>query len=108
MLALINPEIIEAGKPETGFDGCLSVPDIFTWDTPRPSWIRFRAWGEDGVEVVRRLHGMDARMLHHKIDHLDGVLFLDRLRDPKELYTPVAGEDGKTRMIRLIDLPSLA
>ena len=108
MLILINPEIIEAGEPETGFDGCLSIPDIFTWDTPRPSWIRFRAWGEDGAEIVRRVDGMDARVLHHEIDHLDGVLFLDRLRDPNELYTPVTGEDGKKKMIRLIDLPSLA
>lgn len=104
MLALINPEIIEAGEPKTGFDGCLSIPDIYTWDTPRPSWIRFRAIGEDGSEILRRVEGMDARVLHHEIDHLDGILFLDRLRDPNELYTPVEGEDGKTKMVRLADL----
>lgn len=107
MLTLINPEIIEAGALETGFDGCLSIPDIYTWDTPRPSWLRFRAIGEDGSEIVRRLEGMDARVLHHEIDHLDGILFLDRLRDPEELYTPVEGADGKSKMIRLIDLPRL-
>lgn len=104
MLTLINPEIIEAGEPETGFDGCLSIPDIFTWDTPRPSWLRFRARGEDGGQIVRRLEGMDARVLHHEIDHLDGILFLDRLRDRDELYTPVEGEDGVTKMVRLVDL----
>ena len=104
MLTLINPEIFEAGAPETGFDGCLSIPDIYTWDTPRPSWVRFRAIGEDGAPIVRRLEGMDARVLHHEIDHLDGILFLDRLRDPDELYTPVEGEDGKTKMLRLKDL----
>lgn len=104
MLALINPEIIEAGEPETGFDGCLSIPDIYTWDTARPSWIRFRATGEDGSEITRRVEGMDARVLHHEIDHLDGILFLDRLQDPNELYTPVEGEDGKTKMVRLADL----
>ena len=97
MLTLINPEIMEAGPPETGFDGCLSIPDIYSWDTPRPSWIRFRALGEDGSEIIRRLEGMDARVLHHEIDHLDGILFLDRLQDPNELYTPVAGENGKTK-----------
>ena len=104
MLTMINPEIIEAGAPETGFDGCLSIPDIYTWDTPRPSWIRFRALGEDGREIRRRLEGMDARVLHHEIDHLNGILFLDRLRDPDELYAPVEGADGKTKMVRLADL----
>ena len=104
MLTLINPEIIEAGEPATGFDGCLSIPDIYTWDTPRPSWVRFRATGEDGSDIVRRLEGMDARVLHHEIDHLDGILFLDRLRDPDELYTPVEGADGEIKMTRLADL----
>ena len=104
MLTLINPEIVESGEPAPGFDGCLSIPDIYTWDTPRPSWIRFRARGEDGSPIVRRVEGMDARVLHHEIDHLDGILFLDRLRDPAELYTPVEGADGKTTMARLSDL----
>lgn len=108
MLTLINPEIIETGADETGFDGCLSIPDIYTWDTPRPSWIRFRALGEDGAEIVRRVDGMDARVLHHEIDHLDGVLFLDRLQDPDELYTPVAGEDGETKMVRLVDMQRMS
>ena len=107
MLTLINPEIMEAGPPETGFDGCLSIPDIYSWDTPRPSWIRFRALGEDGGEIIRRVAGMDARVLHHEIDHLDGILFLDRLQDPNELYTPVAGENGETKMVRLIDLQQM-
>lgn len=108
MLTLINPEILEAGAPATGFDGCLSIPDIYTWDTPRPSWIRYRATGEDGGEIVGRVEGMDARVLHHEIDHLDGILFLDRLRDPDELYTPIAGDDGETRMVRLVDLRKMS
>ena len=108
MLTLINPEIIEAGEPETGFDGCLSIPDIYTWDTPRPSWIRFRARGEDGAQILRRLEGLDARVLHHEIDHLNGILFLDRLQDPDELYTPVEGADGKTKMVRLVDLRGMS
>ena len=104
MLTLINPEIIAAGAPVAGFDGCLSIPDIYTWDTPRPSWIRFRAIAEDGQLIIRSVEGMDARVLHHEIDHLDGKLFLDRLQDPDELYTPVPSENGKTRMLRLKDL----
>lgn len=107
MLTLINPEIIAGGKLEAGFDGCLSIPDIYTWDTLRPSWIRFQALGEDGAKIDRRVEGMDARVLHHEIDHLDGILFLDRLRDPQELYTPVKRDDGKAQMMRLADLPKL-
>ena len=107
MLALINPEIIAAGALETGFDGCLSIPNIYSWDTPRPAWIEFRALGEAGETIERRVTGMDARMLHHEIDHLDGVLFLDRLRDPDELYTPVTGANGKSKMVRLVDLRKL-
>lgn len=108
MLALVNPQILGTGKHETGFDGCLSIPNIYSWDSPRPAWIEFQALGEDGREIRRRVTGMDARMLHHEIDHLDGILFIDRLRDPEELYTPVKGADGKTKMVRLKDLPHLA
>ena len=104
MLALINPEITAAGKDEVGFDGCLSIPDLFTWDVPRPSWLQFRALGEDGREIVRRVRGMDARVIHHEIDHFNGVLFLDRLRDPTELYTPVQDENGEMTMLKLSDL----
>lgn len=107
MLTLVNPKIIAAGELEAGFDGCLSIPDIYTWDTLRPTWIRFQALGEDGARIERRVEGMDARVIHHEIDHLDGRLFLDRLRDPQELYTPVKREDGQTTMVRLADLPNL-
>ena len=107
MLTLINPQILTAGQDEPGFDGCLSIPNIYSWDTPRPVWIEFKALGEDGREITRRVEGMDARMLHHEIDHLDGILFIDRLRDPDELYTPVEDANGKTKMVRLKDLPHL-
>ncbi len=107
MLALINPVILEEGEPKTGFDGCLSIPNIYTWNTPRPSWIRFKAMGEDGKELEMRVEDMDARVIHHEIDHLDGVLFLDHLTDPDELYTPVKGDDGKTKMVKLVDLPKM-
>jgi peptide deformylase len=107
MLTLINPVIIEEGEPKTGFDGCLSIPNIYTWNTPRPSWIRFKALGEDGKEIEMRVEDMDARVIHHEIDHLDGILFLDHLTDPEELYTPVKGEDGKSKMVRLVDMPKM-
>jgi len=107
MLALINPLIVSTGEPVKGFDGCLSIPNIYTWDTPRPAWIRFKAINEDGEEIDMTVEGMDARVIHHEIDHLDGVLFIDRMEDRDELYTPVKQDDGKTKMVRLSDLAKL-
>ena len=108
MLTLINPRVTAAGPDEPGFDGCLSIPKLFSWDTPRPKWIAFTALGEDGEPIKRRVSGLDARVLHHEIDHFDGILFLDRLRDPQELYTPTTDAEGKTRMTRLADLERMA
>lgn len=107
MVTLINPEIIETGEDEKGFDGCLSYPRVFTWDTPRPSWLIFRALDEDGNPFEKRVEDMDARVIHHEIDHLNGVLFMDRLTDPTALYTPIKDDEGNTKMIKLSDLPSL-
>lgn len=107
MMTLINPEIIETGEDETGFDGCLSYPRVFTWDTPRPAWLQFRAIGEDGQELEMRVNGMNARVIHHEIDHLDGILFMDRLTDPTALYTPGKDEDGNSKMIKLSELQNL-
>lgn len=107
MLALINPVILETGEPVKGFDGCLSMPNLYTWDTPRPAWIRFSAMGEDGEPIDMTVEGMDARVIHHEIDHLDGVLFIDRLEDRNEIYTPVKLDDGKSKMVRLSDLAKI-
>lgn len=107
MLTLINPEITATGEDKKGFDGCLSYPRVFTWDTPRPSWITFKALDEDGNPLEMTVTDMDARVIHHEIDHLDGVLFMDRLTDPSELYTPIKDDEGKSKMIKLRDLSSL-
>lgn len=47
-MALINPVILEEGELAKGFDGCLSLPRIVTWDTLRPTWLRFTALNEEG------------------------------------------------------------
>ena len=107
MIALINPEIIESGEDKKGFDGCLSYPRVFTWDTPRPSWVKFKALDEDGKPIEMTVEDMDARVIHHEIDHMNGVLFMDRLTDPTALYTPIKDDEGNTKMIKLSDLPSL-
>lgn len=98
--ALINPIVLEEGPLEKGFDGCLSLPRISTWDTLRPSWLRFRAKDEDGKWFEMRVEGIDSILVHHEIDHLNGVLFIDRLTDDAQLYIAVETEEG-TKLVPL-------
>lgn len=101
---LINPVILEKGPLAKGFDGCLSLPRVVTWDTLRPSWLRFRAQDLDGNSFEMRVEGIDAILVHHEIDHLDGVFFTDRLPDDGELYLSVDTEDGH-KYVPLNSLP---
>ena len=78
--ALINPVITEQGNQVTAEEGCLSVPGIFAPVT-RAEWVRVEAQDAEGKPVAIDARGLGARVLQHEIDHLDGVLFIDRL-DP--------------------------
>jgi len=77
-LVLINPEILEWEGMAKGREGCLSVPD-FTGNVIRAETIRLRARDEYGEEHEYDMEGFEARAVQHEIDHLDGLLFLDRL-----------------------------
>jgi peptide deformylase len=76
--ALVNPEIEWAGRElETMEEGCLSLPGVLV-DVERPIHVRVRALDERGDRVVGEASGLEARVIQHEIDHLDGVLILDR------------------------------
>jgi peptide deformylase len=76
--ALINPEIEWSGKDtETMEEGCLSLPSILV-DVDRPIYVRVRAHNELGEEILIEASGLEARVIQHEMDHLDGVLILDR------------------------------
>jgi peptide deformylase len=76
--ALVNPEIEWKGKEtETMEEGCLSLPAILV-DVERPIHVRVRALDEGGEPLVIEASGLEARVIQHEIDHLDGVLILDR------------------------------
>lgn len=84
--ALINPEIIRTeGKPAVDFEGCLSVPAIYG-KVPRAPKVRIKALTEDGHEVRIRATGELARTLQHEIDHLNGILFIDHIKDQKDAF----------------------
>jgi peptide deformylase len=76
--ALVNPEI-EWTSEETEVDeeGCLSIPGVWI-EVERPARVRMRALGEDGEPVEIEAEMPEARVLQHELDHLDGVLTLDR------------------------------
>ncbi|MFT4113148.1 peptide deformylase [Silvibacterium sp.] len=76
---LINPEIELLSPPEVSFyEGCLSLPG-FTAMVPRARAVRVRALNEAGAPVVIEAEGWYARILQHEIDHLNGVLYIDRM-----------------------------
>jgi peptide deformylase len=79
-MALINPEITPVG-PEMveDWEGCLSIPDI-RGRVPRAREIVVRAFDRDGERLELRAHDFSARVIQHETDHLDGVLFFDRMK----------------------------
>jgi len=78
--ALLNPAITERGGEVTAEEGCLSIPGVFAPVT-RAARVKVEAQGVDGTPVTIDARGLRARVLQHEIDHLDGVLFIDRV-DP--------------------------
>jgi peptide deformylase len=76
--ALINPVITEQGGTVTAEEGCLSIPGIFAPVT-RAEWVKLQAEDLEGQPVSITARGLRARVFQHEMDHLDGVLFIDRL-----------------------------
>lgn len=77
-LVLINPEIVHWEQYEMGREGCLSVPD-YTGNVIRATHIRLRTQHADGQFYEYDMEGYEARAVQHEIDHLDGILFIDRV-----------------------------
>ena len=85
-IALINPEVIKTeGKILYDYEGCLSVPTIYG-KVPRPAKARIKAVLEDGTEVRLKAQDFLARTLLHEIDHLNGILFIDHIKDVTDAF----------------------
>jgi len=79
----INPSITETSQETLKFEeGCLSIPGIYT-DVVRPEAVKIQAWNEKGRPFILEASGIMARVILHEYDHLDGVLFLDRISEQK-------------------------
>lgn len=77
-LVLLNPEILHWEGYAIGREGCLSVPD-YTGNVIRATHLRLRAQDPDGQVQEYEMEGFEARALQHELDHLDGLLFVDRV-----------------------------
>ena len=84
-ITVINPEVtaIDA-EVISGWEGCLSIPDIRGL-VPRASRVRLKAYNRQGKLVDLEAQGLPARVIQHETDHLDGVLFFDRMRSLESL-----------------------
>ena len=79
-MAVINPEITPVGRHvEEDWEGCLSIPDL-RGRVPRYRDIKVRAYDRTGKPVEIQATGFMARVIQHETDHLDGVLFVDRMK----------------------------
>lgn len=76
--AMINPRVVKAEGEFVGQEGCLSIPGLYG-DVTRPEYVEIEALDRRGREVVYELEGMPAKVAQHEIDHLDGVLFIDKV-----------------------------
>src|SRR5262249_15386697 len=84
-IAIINPEIVPVGTDVVeDWEGCLSIPDV-RGRVPRAREIKVRAYDRRGDRIELRAHDFPARVIQHETDHLDGVLFLDRMRSLETL-----------------------
>ncbi len=76
--ALINPKIVKAEGEQIGQEGCLSIPGLYG-DVKRYDYIEVEATDRRGRELTYELEGMPARIVQHEVDHLEGILFIDKV-----------------------------
>ena len=92
--ALINPEVIKTeGKMVKDYEGCLSVPEIYGL-VPRPEKVKIKAKLDTGQDVRVKADGFLARTLLHEIDHLNGILFIDHIKDDKNAFYRLDDKSG--------------
>ncbi|MBU3091594.1 peptide deformylase [Clostridium sp. CM028] len=82
-MAIINPQIVEIQGSQIDNEGCLSIPGVQK-NVDRPETVKVKALSENGEEIIIDGEGLLARALCHEIDHLDGILFIDKAIEGEE------------------------
>jgi peptide deformylase len=83
LMILINPEILARGGRQVVREGCMSIPD-YTANIERAQWVLVDAIDRNGKQVILEAVGFEAVAIQHEVDHLDGILFLDRVASIKK------------------------
>ena len=92
LYTLANPEVVRSSGEQIGYEGCLSVPG-YIGEVARSEKVTIKALNRNGKEVRIKGEGLLARAIQHEIDHLDGVLFIDRLTSIDTLHPVAVGEE---------------
>lgn len=98
LFVIINPEIFwSSGDTTKGIEGCLSIPG-YLGEVERPVSIRVRGLDRHGRKFRMRLDDWDARIFQHEIDHINGVLYIDKLTGPENIWTEEEFEKMREEM----------
>lgn len=93
---LVNPEIIQSAENLVeSQEGCLSIP---TWYglVERPEWVEIKAQDLNGKKIKLKVDGLLARIFQHELDHLNGVLFIDYIKDREKLWQVLPEDEATT------------
>jgi len=89
---LFNPEVVKGWGEQVGYEGCLSIPG-YVGEVARYEQVTAKGLDEKGRPVRHKLQGYLARVFQHEIDHLDGILYTDRLTDPGTFQPVEVGQE---------------
>jgi peptide deformylase len=104
---IINPTIVESRGEFTFVEGCLSVPGL-SWEIVRPNEIHVKGYDLDGNEVDLELDDYAGRVFQHEIDHLEGILLVERLSDEQRQEARKAIRELRMRGVERLPEPEVA
>jgi peptide deformylase len=97
-LALVNPKILEQSGSQVFTEGCLCLPGVEA-PVERASHVKVKALGRDGEALAITADGFLATILQHEIDHLEGIVFIDRVKNPGDIkYVPPSQEKKEEQL----------
>ena len=102
-IAVFNPEIVKAEGEEIGPEGCLSIPGYIGENIRRAAKVLIKGQDVHGKPIRVPAEGWFARIVQHEIDHLDGILFLDRLDRPEDLREVIEEEFAEEEETAVIE-----